>query len=142
MSNLLSHLRIHHPLKSAEVKRLQKQKSTAEGLSSKTSGTAQPTIAEAFQKGTKYERRGRKWKQLTDSVTFFLAKDMLPIYIVEKEWFRRMMSTLSQVASIFQTLQSLHCMPLPEKRSTLTSRLSSTFPQPQTCGPVAQLSRT
>ena len=48
----------------------------------------------AFQKGRKYEQSSKKWKQLTDSVTFRLAKDMLPLYSVEKERFRKMLNTL------------------------------------------------
>lgn len=90
-SNLLSHLRVHHPMKYTEVKKLQKPSKRSEASTSKASG--KQTICDAFQKGRKYERHGRKWTQLTDSVAYCLAKDMLPIYSVEKEGFRRMLST-------------------------------------------------
>ncbi len=38
-----------------------------------------------------YERGGKKWKELTDSVTYCLAKDGLPMYSVEKSSFRQML---------------------------------------------------
>ena len=91
-SNLFSHLRVHHPLKFAEVQQAQKQKANTERSRSKVSGK-QPTIGDVVQKSNQYERGGKKWKQLTDTVTFCLAKDMLPIYSVEKEGFRKMLCT-------------------------------------------------
>ena len=47
--------------------------------------------SDALQKSAKYERSSKKWKELTDSVTLCLAKDMIPIYSVEKEGFREML---------------------------------------------------
>lgn len=41
----------------------------------------------------KYDRNGKKWQKLTDSVTNCLAKDMMPIYSVEKEVFRQLLAT-------------------------------------------------
>ena len=89
-SNLFSHLRVHHQLKFAEVQQAQKQKANTERSRSKVSGK-QATIGDVVQKSNQYERGGKKWKQLTDTVTFCLAKDMLPIYSVEKEGFRKML---------------------------------------------------
>jgi len=91
-SNLFSHLRVHHPLKFAEVQQAQKQKANTERSRSKVSGK-QATIGDVVQKSNQYERGGKKWKQLTDTVTFCLAKDMLPIYSVEKEGFHKMLCT-------------------------------------------------
>ena len=45
----------------------------------------QPTISDAFALATKYNRSSKKWKQLTDAVTRSIAKEMLPIYTVEKK---------------------------------------------------------
>ena len=51
-------------------------------------------LSAAFQKSRKYKRSSKKWKQLMNPVTFCLAKDMLPLYAVEKEEFQKMLNTL------------------------------------------------
>ena len=40
---------------------------------------------------SKYNHEGKKWQQLTNSVTFYLAKDMMPFYSIEKEGFRKLL---------------------------------------------------
>ena len=45
----------------------------------------------ALSKGEKYPQSLKRWEQLTDSVTHYLAKDMMPIYSVDKQGFRRML---------------------------------------------------
>ena len=82
MSNLQSHLKNHHPLKFAEIK----QPKSIEKPTSHSCG--QLTIDEALSKGVKYPRSSKQWEQLTDSVTHCLAKDMMPIYFVDKPGFR------------------------------------------------------
>ena len=77
-----SNLCVHHPSKFDKVKKQQKEQSK-----SSSSKPKQPTIIDAVQQTRKYEWDGRKWEQLTDSVTYFLVKDMLPLYTNEKEGF-------------------------------------------------------
>ena len=50
----------------------------------------QPTIAASFSQGQPYLRHGKKWKELTDSVTHFIVKDSLPIHTVTKSGFKDM----------------------------------------------------
>lgn len=50
----------------------------------------QPSIEEA----TASERTGKRWKELTESVTYFLAKDSQPMYIEEKPGFKNMLRML------------------------------------------------
>ena len=88
-SNLFSHLKVHHPLKHAEAQKARKERGSRFRSSAIPPG--QPSIADALQKSAKYERSSKKWKELTDSVTLCLAKDMMPIYSVEKEGFREML---------------------------------------------------
>ena len=47
-----------------------------------------------FFKSNLYSRGSNKWKDLTDSVMHCIAKDMLPIRIVEKEGFRALIKKL------------------------------------------------
>ena len=42
-----------------------------------------------------YSHRSSKWKELTDGVTYCIAKDMLPIRIVEKEGFKTLVKKLN-----------------------------------------------
>ena len=88
-SNLISHLRIKHPLKHAEVRKAIKDRCSSSHSSAATS--EQPTIADALQRSVKYARSSKKWKELTDAVTLCIAKDMMPIYSVEKDGFQDML---------------------------------------------------
>ena len=49
---------------------------------------------DSFVKTNMYSRGSSKWKKLTDSVTYCIAKDMLPIQIVEKEGFKTLVKKL------------------------------------------------
>jgi len=90
-SNLKSHLRIHHPLHYAEIqKNVPDEKDKA---SSKPIDKGQPTITSALVTVKKYDHSSKKWRELTDSVTYFLAKDMLPVCTVEKESFQKLVRT-------------------------------------------------
>ena len=85
-TNLFTHLKKHHPLKHSEL-----LQSTKKSSKPSTSTQAQPTITEAMEKARTYQRHSKKWQQLTDSVTYCLTKDMMPLYSVEKEGFRKML---------------------------------------------------
>uniref|UniRef100_A0A1X7V255 BED-type domain-containing protein n=1 Tax=Amphimedon queenslandica TaxID=400682 RepID=A0A1X7V255_AMPQE len=86
-TNLFSHLKKHHQLKYS------KTYGCASKLSNKSPSLAQPTIQEALTKSVKYQKHSRKWKELTDSITYCVRKDMLPIYTVEKNGFRDMLKS-------------------------------------------------
>ena len=49
---------------------------------------------DSFVKTNMYSRGSSKWKELTDSVTYCIAKDMLPIRIVKKEGFKTLVKSL------------------------------------------------
>ena len=38
-----------------------------------------------------YDRTSKRWKEVTDAVTFYLAKDMIPIKTVENAGFKRLL---------------------------------------------------
>ena len=94
-SNLLSHLRTHHPSKYTLVLQAQREKvKESSTASSSSTNASQATLPELFTKTQKYERTTRRWREITDSITYCISKDMLPIYTVEKEGFRRLTYTL------------------------------------------------
>ncbi|XP_038062433.1 E3 SUMO-protein ligase ZBED1-like [Patiria miniata] len=107
-SNLLAHVRANHPATHARITTGKQRATDAAsrssaglgvdpGASTSTESTAstsvkQGTIKDAFSRATKYSRQSSRWKELTDSVTHFLAKEMLPFYTVEKRGFKAMLS--------------------------------------------------
>nr|XP_055030442.1 E3 SUMO-protein ligase ZBED1-like [Misgurnus anguillicaudatus] len=82
-TNLHDHLRVHHPA----------QYSSLPVSSSRTTELRrnQPTLSEAFAKVTKYKRDSERWKQCTDAVTRYLAKEMVSFNTVEKSAFKAML---------------------------------------------------
>ena len=80
---MMAHLRNNHKTTHAQLK-------TAKRLSYAEVAPQQPTIAASFAQGQLYPRRGKKWKELTDSITHFVAKDSLPIHTITKNGFKDM----------------------------------------------------
>jgi len=48
------------------------------------------TLRESFSQCILYNKKGAKWKVFTDAVVLQIAKDMVPIYTVEKSGFIHM----------------------------------------------------
>ena len=94
-SNLFSHLKNNHPRLYDSVKKAsqdtQKRTTVATEKNFRLS-----SIVESLTKFQKYNRKSRKWQSLTDSVTHFLAKDILPFYSVEKQGFKRMIASFDE----------------------------------------------
>ena len=80
----------HHPKQYAELIEAQKKKSKEK--SSKTS-QIQAKLKVADQSAVKYGRGSKKWQELTDSVSYCIAKDMMPIYTVKKEGFKALLNS-------------------------------------------------
>ena len=87
-TNLHFHLRQKHPQLHAELMKT----SECNSSSSSTSKTSSKTVKELFEARTKLSSSSREHKELTKSITYFLAKDMLPAYTVEKSGFKQMLS--------------------------------------------------
>ena len=85
-SNLFQHLRDHHADLFASI-------STGSGASESNTKTQQ-TIESSLARSTKYPRGSPQAKELTRAITYYLAKDAMPIYTVEKAGFQHMVSKL------------------------------------------------
>ena len=95
-SNMLSHLKVHHPLQHNEARAAAaKSKCSKQGqkivASSDSTQYKQTTVQQALK--PKYSRQSKKWQQLTDSITYCLAKDMMPIHSVEKIGFKKLLQS-------------------------------------------------
>ena len=90
---------------------------------------------DSFVKTTMYSRESSKWKELTDSVTYCIAKDMLPIRIVEKEGFKTLVKKLDRWYE-FPTRKYISKKAIPDlysvTRESVKSHISTAdFLQPQ-----------
>ena len=55
--------------------------------------SSRPTLQKSVTMASVYERKGAKWKELTDAVTNVISKDSRPIYMVEKSGFKWLLRT-------------------------------------------------
>ena len=89
-TNLYQHLREHHPLIYAE---------TAPKLASKkgesSNSTSQMTLVDTIAKSVKYGSHSTQAKELNRAVTYYIAKDAVPISTADKPGFRLMVSKLN-----------------------------------------------
>ncbi|RXN36491.1 zinc finger BED domain-containing 1-like protein [Labeo rohita] len=52
-----------------------------------TQNATQTSLKDAFTKGTAYDKKSKRWNDITNAITFHLAKDMVPLNTVEKVGF-------------------------------------------------------
>ncbi|XP_055040058.2 E3 SUMO-protein ligase ZBED1 [Misgurnus anguillicaudatus] len=97
-SNLLQHLSRKHVLEYQECMKL-KSADSAPSTSAGNTGkpkekSSQMSLKDAFAKGTCYDRKSKRWIEITNSITNHIAKDMVPLITVEKDGFKQMIKTL------------------------------------------------
>ena len=88
-SNLFSHLRTRHPAKYVVAVKAKKK---ADKFSEVSSSSTQSSIDKSFARMKKYDKKSKRWQKLTDTVSYYLAKDMVPLYSVEKPGFKELVS--------------------------------------------------
>ena len=82
-SNLLAHLRDYHADVYAEA---------SKGLQSKGESSKQPSLRETIERSMHYSSHSAEATTLNKAVAYFLAKDMQPMYAVEKGGFKLLKS--------------------------------------------------
>ncbi|XP_064153682.1 E3 SUMO-protein ligase ZBED1-like isoform X1 [Anguilla rostrata] len=102
-TNLFHHLKRHHPTEHSESLSLRYHASVSlpssssqqpSPTASQTSEVRQPTILSAFSAITPYEKKSKRYKEITSAITYCIAKDMMPISTVEKQGFKKLMSVI------------------------------------------------
>ena len=88
-SNLLKHLHLHHRNKFNEISCAQ----AAEPRPVKSS--TQPTLQACFEQSRKHSTNSKENRRLSNVVTNFIVRDIMPIYTVEKDGFRTMVEALN-----------------------------------------------
>ena len=87
-TNLFQHLCEHHPLVYAD---LAPSSSKAKISSERETNTKQPTLSESTARSAKYSPDSAQAKELNRAVTYCIAKDSMPISIVERPGFKNML---------------------------------------------------
>ena len=89
-SNLYSHLRFKHPDTHSVVQ-------TITGTKGKKAdnNVRQPSLETTWDKTKMLSAKSQEYKRLTKSVTFCLARDMLPMSTMDKVGFREMLRTFN-----------------------------------------------
>ena len=85
-SNLLAHLWDHHADLYAEA---------SKGVQSKGESSKQPSLRETLERSMLYSRHSAEATTINRAVAYFLAKDMQPVYTVEKSGFKFLVSKLN-----------------------------------------------
>ena len=102
-SNLLTHLRDHHPDLYAEaIPHCSQTKATKH----------QPTLHEVIDKIKKYDPKSSRAQLLNKAVAYYIAKDMQSLYTVKKPGFRHLIHTLGTTSlpeNISLNKKSLEC---------------------------------
>ncbi|KAF3859919.1 hypothetical protein F7725_000174 [Dissostichus mawsoni] len=81
-TNLFQHLRQRHAVEWQECVALRDADASS---SHKVPAKKQVTLAEAFSSVIPYDKKGPRWQAITDAVTHYIAKDMVPIYTPEEQ---------------------------------------------------------
>ena len=89
-SNLKAHLKNNHKhIHSQLQQRISKVDTTAT-----TPIPSQPSITSSLARSQPYSHQSRKHKEINEAVAYFVCKDGLPIYTVEKPGFKALLKTL------------------------------------------------
>ncbi|XP_069821004.1 E3 SUMO-protein ligase ZBED1-like [Dendropsophus ebraccatus] len=96
-TNLFYHLKTKHVLEYEDSQKLRPPQTPSQSSGNQKGGpapTQQINILKAFSKGIPYDKRNRRWIEITNAITLFLCKDMVPFLTVEKSGFQNMIKTL------------------------------------------------
>ena len=91
-SNLFSHLQNHHPKEYAAVTEAKesKKKQAAE----RSEKTKQVTLPAAIERTQPYPSGSKRAQEITNALSHFIAKEMMPFNIVERLGFRKLLNKL------------------------------------------------
>lgn len=81
-TNLFYHLSRAHPLEHSRIKQPQ------------TAQQKQQTTMDRYSTSVPYDKSSKRYKDITDAVAFYIAKDMLPLSTVEKPGFKYLLNVL------------------------------------------------
>lgn len=98
-TNLFSHLRDHHAAQYSQCKSSQKT-AKMDAASTIVSTQQQPTLMECFQKKESLNPNSNEAWKCHKAIGYWIGKDMMPLYSVERKGFRKMIEALNPRYSV------------------------------------------
>lgn len=93
-TNLFQHLRQRHQAEWEECSKLRDENKLSPSAKGPPKiAKRQISLAVSFSNSVPYDKKAPRWKEITDAVAFHIAKDMVPIYTIEKPGFIKMLQT-------------------------------------------------
>lgn len=93
-TNLLQHHKQKHPVEWEKCCAQRNEKDSSTPSTTRTAAKIQSTVPQTFSNCIPYDKSSARWKAITDAVAMYIAKDMVPIYTVEKPGFINMIKVL------------------------------------------------
>ncbi|XP_076137121.1 E3 SUMO-protein ligase ZBED1-like [Alosa pseudoharengus] len=93
-TNLLQHLKQKNPVEWEKCCSQRNEKDSSTPSTTRTAAKIQSTVPQTFSNCIPYDKNSTRWKAITDAVAMYIAKDMVPIYTVEKPGFINMIKVL------------------------------------------------
>ncbi len=93
-TNLFHHLKKYHPNDHTESMKMRADATPSTSRASIGAVPKQKSIVSSFVAITPYEKCSKRSKDITRAVSFFLAKDMIPLSTVERDGFRKLVKVL------------------------------------------------
>lgn len=93
-TNLFHHLKKYHPNDHAESMKMRADATPSSSRASSGAVPKQKSIVSSFVAITPYEKSSKRSKDITRAVSYFLAKEMMPLSTVEQDGFRKLVKVL------------------------------------------------
>ncbi len=128
-TNLHSHLEHNHREIYEDFQKCKaKSTKTANEKPSNNKGVVQTTIDQSFTNATPYGKTSKRHKELTDAITRFLAKDMMPVKTVSKGGFVGLINKLDRRYQLPSRNYFSH-VAIPQMYDTCVKTVSSVLRQ-------------
>ena len=94
-TNLFHHLRTNHTKEYEECQKLAaKEKPKSAKVTLPAAQHSQQTLADSINRKLPYDKKSTRWRDVTNAITNYIAKEMVPIQVVEREGFKQLVNTL------------------------------------------------
>ena len=134
-TNLFSHLQQSHKLLYEESVKLHGAAAVAKGLQSQNVSLLNQSLLQAsLISAVPYDHKSNKWRDISNAVAFHIAKDMVPIAVVEKKGFINMLKAFDP--PILPEMYAMCRKDLVERLAKVTHfRLTTDMWTSRTCKP-------
>lgn len=97
-TNLLNNLQHNHATQYEEYIAQKKRETNRRPTTS--ASTKQLSLSQAFTNATQYAKDSKRWKEISDAITYYIVKDMAPITTVAHKGFKHLLKTLDRTYTV------------------------------------------